>query len=535
MGQNVAVEDDRSATPDQDRSRPSSMARAWAFVRARWVQILVISSVLLIPCFWQKRIQAGDLSSHLYNVWLVTLIKAGQAPGLWLAQQWQNTLFDHGLLWLFNLWGPNVAARIAVALAVLVFFWSTFALVSALSGRTPWMLAPWLAVLTYGYVFQMGLFNFYVSLGLSFLVLALVYEGGGGDWAACVPLLVLASLAHPLPVAWVAGALLYVLIARQLPERLQVALMLAGVAALAALHKFLGRRFEVSWYWDQLVLVTGADQAWTFGRQYWLVGLVFLAVAALLLVRRWHEEHLRLPDIPFQLLLLSMAGVFLVPASIKFQGFALPLGVIPGRLSLITAALTCVVIAPKAKRIHAVVLATTAAAYFSFVYLDTRSLNRLENGVEALLIQLPPRQRVLALLHLPGPGHTDANVVTTTEKLIEDEVARRRWGARVLNKLLPGERVNSTEHILDRACICRCFSYANYEPVTGQFRVRVGSSSPLVLDDFWAARRGRYVVKEADLPVYQIYQCGAASTDLCIRALRAGEMNGAPAANDASH
>ena len=35
---------------------------------------------LLVPCFWQPRIQSVDLSSHIYNAWLASLIARNQAP-----------------------------------------------------------------------------------------------------------------------------------------------------------------------------------------------------------------------------------------------------------------------------------------------------------------------------------------------------------------------------------------------------------------------------------------------------------------------
>ena len=54
---------------------------------------LLVSALVLIPCFWQARMQDG-LSSHLYNAWLVQLIQAGHAPGLSLASQHTNVLFD---------------------------------------------------------------------------------------------------------------------------------------------------------------------------------------------------------------------------------------------------------------------------------------------------------------------------------------------------------------------------------------------------------------------------------------------------------
>ena len=75
--------------------RPSALLpRAGQFVRTHWLRILIISAAVLTPCFWHRRIEAGDLASHMYNAWLAQLIERGQAPGLWIARQWNNVLFD---------------------------------------------------------------------------------------------------------------------------------------------------------------------------------------------------------------------------------------------------------------------------------------------------------------------------------------------------------------------------------------------------------------------------------------------------------
>ena len=34
--------------------------------------------LLLIPCFWQSRLQMSDLESHIYNAWLAELIENGR-------------------------------------------------------------------------------------------------------------------------------------------------------------------------------------------------------------------------------------------------------------------------------------------------------------------------------------------------------------------------------------------------------------------------------------------------------------------------
>ena len=93
----------------------------------------------------------------------------GQAPGLWLARQWNNVLFDLTLSGLGSLFGLRVAEKIAVALAVLIFFWGAFALISAISQRVSWFVLPLLAIATYGWTFEMGFLNYYLALGLSFL------------------------------------------------------------------------------------------------------------------------------------------------------------------------------------------------------------------------------------------------------------------------------------------------------------------------------------------------------------------------------
>src|ERR1700676_4220586 len=148
-----------STSAGSDRFSPS--ARPTIYIPPQIVFVLLVSAALLGPCFWQPFIHAGDLPSHLYNAWLANLIKQGHAPGLWIARQWTNVAFDMALGWLVGTFGAGWAERIAVPAAILVFFWGAFALVRTVTGQRPWLTAPCLAMLAYGFVFQMGLFNFY--------------------------------------------------------------------------------------------------------------------------------------------------------------------------------------------------------------------------------------------------------------------------------------------------------------------------------------------------------------------------------------
>src|SRR5581483_10453886 len=114
---------------------------------------LLASLALLLPCYWQPRIQAGDLSSHIYNAWLAGLIEGGRLDGLQIVHQTTNILFDLLLSGLLPWVGADWAQRLSVSIAVLIFAWGAFAFVSAIAGRTAWPLFPCLAMLAYGWVF----------------------------------------------------------------------------------------------------------------------------------------------------------------------------------------------------------------------------------------------------------------------------------------------------------------------------------------------------------------------------------------------
>src|SRR5260370_20692973 len=57
------------------------------FLRQFKRRVLFLSVVLIVPCVWHPRIEAGDLASHVYNAWLAQMIAKGQAAGLYLAKQ----------------------------------------------------------------------------------------------------------------------------------------------------------------------------------------------------------------------------------------------------------------------------------------------------------------------------------------------------------------------------------------------------------------------------------------------------------------
>jgi hypothetical protein len=133
--------------------------------------------------------------------------------------------------------------------------------------------------------------------------------------------------------------------------------------------------------------------------------------------------------------------------------------------------------------------------FFAFLYQDTGWLNQLEANAEKLVENLPAGTRVI-----------------------------------VTARALEGSRIPFIGHSVERACIGHCFSYANYEPASGEFRVRVREGSPVATSSTDLAEdmaSGEYEVDDADLPIKQIWQCDEKDlTRLCIRDLLAGETNG---------
>src|SRR5207237_8120027 len=97
---------------------------------AGWKRYVPISILVLVPVYWQPRVQAGDLSSHVYNAWLAQLIEAGRTEGLEIVRQSTNILFDLMLGALLRVVGAELAQRISVSIAALVHVGGSFRVVS---------------------------------------------------------------------------------------------------------------------------------------------------------------------------------------------------------------------------------------------------------------------------------------------------------------------------------------------------------------------------------------------------------------------
>ena len=468
-------------SPGQSRALTASLQ----FVRGHWFRVLGISVLLLAPCFWHRHIETSDLGSHLYNAWLAQLIPHGQAPGLWLAHQWTNVLFDFSLSGFGALFGLRAAERISVSLSILIFFWGAFAFVAASARRAPWFLAPLIALATFGYTFHMGFFNFYLALGFSFFGVAILWRCRGVERLTALVFVPLILMAHPIGLIWFAAAGAYILLAERIPARLHVFLFAASVAVLVAAHFYFNRHYITEAAPSPLYFFNGADQLFLFGSRYHipeLSALIFgFAAVVADLFRRPGERFRELLGIPLELYLLILVAVPLLPRGITFGPHIAPIALLTERMTTVSAILAiCLLATLQPRKWHLAASLAIAAIFFSFLYQDPARADRMETQVEKLIRTLP-NQRVVA----------------TIKPFI---------GSRIL-----------IQHMIDRACIGHCFDYGNYEPASGVFRVRALPGNPYVLSDYDEAvstEAGEYEVQPEDLPIYQIYQCNLAGTEL---------------------
>lgn len=472
-----------------------------AFLRRwRWL-ILAVSVAVLIPCFWHRRIEAGDLGSHVYNAWLAQLIQKGQAPGLYFSGQWNNILFDVTLLWLAKAFGFAAAQKIAVALCMLTFFWGVFAFVNAVTERPPWLLMPCIAMLAYGYSFSMGFMNYCWSLGLACFALAIIWRAPRTvDQVGTAILAMLTYVAHPIGFLWLIGILAYARVREKLPGWWKVVLPLAAVAGFCAVYWYASHQPELSADWDRgpLYFYNGADQLALYGKRYIVLAVIafcfgVVCVGVDLFVEKGEHGSWKRFALPLEWYAVAFCATALVPENLRPSPDAGWIGLLGSRLTTVSAIFgLCFLGLLKPRKWQLAGFGVCALVFFAFLYQDTGWLNRLEANGEDLVSGLSPGARVIVTLDAPQ-----------------------------------GSRIQFIHHAVERACIGHCFSYANYEPASKEFRVRVREGSPVVTSSTDTAEdmaSGEYEVDETDLPLKQIYQCDASDlTKLCVRDLKAGD------------
>ncbi len=342
---------------------------------SRIIAGLAISALVLVPCVWHRRIEAGDLASHVYNAWLAQLIAKGQAPGLYIAKQWNNILFDVALLRLANLVGFAAAQKVAVSICVLVFM------------------------------------NYYLSLGLACFGLAIFWRGKGITWtAAGLVVAALTLLAHPIGFLWLAGTLAYTKVREKMPAWWKLALPLAAASAFAVIYRYTSHRPSLFADWDRgpFYLYNGADQLGLYGRRYYfLAGAAFLFGLICVAVDRYAQRHegssWKQFEVPFELYVVTFCATALLPENLRASLHGGWIGLLGSRLTTISAILgLCLLGHVKPRKWHLSGFSICAVVFFAFLYQDTGWLNRLEANAEKLVSDLPAGTRVIVTARAPA-------------------------------------------------------------------------------------------------------------------------------------
>jgi hypothetical protein len=231
-----------------------------------------------------------------------------------------------------------------------------------------------------------------------------------------------------------------------------------------------------------------------YGVKFCGVSLAVAIVWSFMLLRESHERGFGglMRDGLFQICLLSCAAILLLPTSIDVPGYTINLSFITERLTLPYGVLICAFLATcNPPRWQTRLLYPIAAVFFFLIYVDTSALNRTEQAMEEAVKDLTLNDRVVSPF------------------------------------IDPLSRVQLWTHHVDRICLGKCISYANYEPFTRAFRVQPTAAwSPLVLTtagEVGAVSAGVYRVKPRDLPLYQVTLCGE-SQSICLKKLAPGEQ-----------
>jgi hypothetical protein len=451
------------------------------------------SLALVLPVLLQERVQAVDLASHLYNTWLVLRVKSGEPLGLEIVPQYSNVLFDWWLEGLWRIGGPAFAEKAAVSLAVLAFFWGgVFSPVApgralrmafgAASGHA----GLWLG-LSPGFLQLLSLVRLWVlGVGLA--------AAGGKQAPRGLPLLAVAAAAHLLGASVAAGFVAYLLLWRQTSGSKRRWILAAAVLALAGVAAGIAWRLPSNWHSERLLHLIGVTGFLIYGTKYTLPALIVAGYwIGVLPSHAQSKQSLDFSPPAAHLAFLCGAALLLLPTAIHWPGTRFPLNFIDWRLALwFTLLLHCWLATLSPARFTLAACSTAAAVYFLFLAADWRILGRFEQALHEAVRRAPPESRVVT------------NVTSFSA---------------YMNPLL---------HLIDRSCIGHCYSYANYEPGTFQFRLRALPGSPVVIDSptkLVALQEGTYELQPRDLPLFGVYlDQTAGSFRFQVRPLEPGEV-----------
>jgi len=433
---------------------------------------ILAGALLLLPLFWVERVQSIDLASRSYNAWLAQLIRQGELPGLTLEPLLVNALFEHGFDLLLGLLTFPTAERVAMAATLLVFGVGTGLWLRQAAGRFPWGLWPLLLVAAHGVVTQVGLLNFLLALGFGGAAGAALLGPGKVRWLT-LPAILLSVAAHPAGAAMLGAPSLYLLATRRFSGARQAWIFGLAVAGLAGGTAFLTAAFDTFRIPLPLAFV-GASTLVPYRPAYLVPALVYLVLVAWMLVAASRARGFRitLTSPQAQITFLCALACLILPSGVRLPLYTAHLTYLDQRIALVVMLATLAWLGtlpwPRVPRLGSTLV---AVLYFGILAGDHRAFSRTDQMLREAVMEAPPASRV------------------------------------VLPHRAQGYVLDPLRTALDRACIGHCFSYLNYEPASGQFRIRAAPGNPFVVAD--GDRIGRFQnleleIRESDLPLYLV-------------------------------
>jgi hypothetical protein len=298
----------------------------------------------------------------------------------------------------------------------------------------------------------------------------------------------------------------YVSLWRLLPRWTRLVLpAMVTISAASMRFYFAGHdALAATWRCEGFLQLLGQDQLNLFGHRYVLLSGIAVAWGAVCVLAAIYDWIFRVEKpspvlrLAIELYFLAVIITFCLPENFRVGLYAGWIGLLVSRLTLVTAVFGLLVLAslglPRWST-HGNVLC--ALLFVLFLYQDTGKLDRMEASARTVVLSLPMGSRVVAVANPPDD-----------------------W------------RIQFIYHSIERACIGRCFSFANYEPSSLQFRVRALPGNYFVttsVDQSDDMSSGDYIVRKEDLPLTSIYQCSDSDfTQICALPLRAGQKTEDP-------
>jgi len=170
-------------------------------------------------------------------------------------------------------------------------------------------------------------------------------------------------------------------------------MLAVSLLAMIVWRALAGGTLVAEWPLQEIFTTSATDKSWTFDAKYYvlLMGLVLVWGALFVeLMHQWGTRRLA-SSIPFQVCIVSAAGVFLLPTTLLIPGFHHALVLIAERMALGVSVCVCALLGgAKPRMLERCALAAVALVFFVFLYKDERSLNALEDRMQGAVAQLAP-------------------------------------------------------------------------------------------------------------------------------------------------